>query len=161
MSQSLIATCLSGGMILSVVGLVLCVALRSMAAGVALGLGLVMWAVGLYAAAPIVRILALGLFAMLAISGVGCMPILWQVSKSKRTTPAAAFIPIFVPVAILPMTMVGANFNRLLAAQQSQALAVTSQWLAAASVVLLAIALAVALALTSTRSPARAERRVG
>jgi hypothetical protein len=162
MSQSLIAICLSGGMILSLVGLALCGVRRATPASAVLGLGLVMWAAGLYAAAPIVRIIALGMFATLAISVVSCMPFLRQVSKSKQTPRATAFVamyfPMFVPVAILPLTMVGANLNRLLAAQQSPSFAVASQCLAAASVALLTIPLAVALALTWNRSPGRAER---
>jgi hypothetical protein len=155
MPNVLISTALAGGLMLSLFGFVLfvCDVRRPRAASALLAAGLFMWAAGLYAATPFVRIIAFGLFAMFTLLA-GPLTLAVASKPKQRRIAAAYLFLMFVPATTVPMLIVRSNVHHLLVAQQSPALALASVWLAAASVILIAVVLAVALAL----SPGRARR---
>jgi len=151
MPSSLISTALAGGLILAMVGVALLVSdvRRPRSASALLGAGLSMWATGLYFAPPLVRMIALGLFAILALSLPSS-----GASKSKQSKVAGAYIlPLVLPASAGPLFSV--SLHRLFVVQQSPALAAASAWLAAASVILIAVALAMAPLLSAGRPGAR------
>jgi hypothetical protein len=152
-SNALISAALAGGLAFCLFGFVLfvCDVRRPKVASAILGSGLFLWAAGLYCAAPLVRIIAFSLFAMFTVVAV---PLALAVaSKSQQRRVGSAYLPLVIlPVAAALLSVVGSNFNRLLAAQKSLALTLTSEWLAAASVFVIAIALAIALAFPRGRT---------
>jgi hypothetical protein len=154
MSNALISTALAGGLVLTLFGLVLliCAVHRSRSASAPLAAGLIMWAAGLYCAAPFIRIIAVGMLAILATVAVP----LALATKSKKPGLAAAYLLLVVPAWTVPIFIARSIFSRLLDSQQSPALASASVWLATASVILIAVALAVPLALAPGRAQSSA-----